>query len=105
MPYFTIENASIYDRLREPKFHLLTFLDGQNKLPNPAEQLRNNYSDLVDFHQLPLYPNIAEIFGTDKSFGVLLRPDNYIGTISSDASFERVENYINLVFSKAETQP
>ena len=105
MPYFKVENASIYDRLREPKFHLLTFFDGQNKPQKPAEELRNNYFDLVDFHELPLYPNIAEIFGTEKSFSILLRPDNYIGTISSDVSFERVENYINLVFSKAETQP
>ncbi len=105
MPYFTIDDASIYDRLREPKFHLLTFFDGQNKPQNPAEELRNNYFDLVGFHKLPLYPNIAEIFGTDKNFSVLLRPDNYIGTISSDVSFETVENYINRIFSKAEIQP
>jgi hypothetical protein len=105
MPYFTIEDASIYDRLREPKFHLLTFFDGQNKLQNSAEELRNSYSNLVDFHELPLYPNIAEIFGTEKSFSILLRPDNYIGTISSDTSFETVENYINRIFSKTEIRP
>jgi hypothetical protein len=89
--------------LRGPKFHLLTFFDGQNKPQNLVEELRKNYFDLVDFHELPLYPNIAEIFGTDKSFSVLLRPDNYIGTISSDVSFETVENYVNRIFSKAET--
>jgi len=103
IPYITIEDASIYDRLREPKFHFLTFFDGQNEPRNLAEELRDNYSDLVDFHELPLYPNIAVIFGTNKSFSVLLRPDNYIGTISSDASFETVKSYINIIFSKAKT--
>lgn len=94
MPYFESEGASVYDKLRAPRFHLLTFFDGQNKLRNSAERLRNNYSDSVDFHELPLYPRIAEIFGADKSFVVLLRPDNHIATISSDASFERLENYL-----------
>jgi len=105
MPYLTIEDASIYDRLREPKFHLLTFFDGQNEPQNSAEELRNSYSNLADFHELPLYPNIAEIFGTEKSFSILLRPDNYIGTISSDTSFETAENYINRIFSKTEIRP
>jgi 2-polyprenyl-6-methoxyphenol hydroxylase-like FAD-dependent oxidoreductase len=28
MPYFLVDGKSIYDKLREPKFHLLTFSDG-----------------------------------------------------------------------------
>jgi 2-polyprenyl-6-methoxyphenol hydroxylase-like FAD-dependent oxidoreductase len=98
MPYFEIEGASVYDRLRAPKFHLLTFSDGQSESSKPTEEWRNKYADLVDFHELPLYPNIAEIFGADKSFSVLLRPDNYIGTISSDVSTNIVENYLAGIF-------
>jgi 2-polyprenyl-6-methoxyphenol hydroxylase-like FAD-dependent oxidoreductase len=97
MPYFTVEGASVYDRLREPKFHLLTFFDGQNQPPDLTAEFQNKYGDLFDFHQLPLYPNVAEIFGASETFSVLLRPDNYIGTISAGASFEAIENYLNRI--------
>ena len=94
MPYFEVEGASIYDRLREPKFHLLTFFDGNKTSSGLPENFKTEYAALVDFHELPLYPNVAEIFGASETFRVLLRPDNYIGTISSDASFETVEKYL-----------
>ena len=90
MPYFEIEGASIYEKLKAPKFHLLTFFDGQNQ----PEFSQSDLHDFVDFHQFPLYPHIAEIFGADESFSVLLRPDNYVGTISSDVSFETIGNYL-----------
>jgi 2-polyprenyl-6-methoxyphenol hydroxylase-like FAD-dependent oxidoreductase len=89
MPYFEIDGASIYERLKEPKFHLLTFFDGENKPPEFAA------NDFTDFHEMPLYPNIAEIFGASKTFSVLLRPDNYIGLITEDASGEDVRNYLS----------
>ncbi|HVE58752.1 MAG TPA: FAD-dependent monooxygenase [Pyrinomonadaceae bacterium] len=89
MPYFEVENASIYDRLHAPKFHLLRFFDGENKPPEFAGD------DLTDVHEIPLYPNIAEIFGADKTFSVLLRPDNYIGLITEDASGEDLKQYLS----------
>jgi len=88
MPYFEVENASFYERLKEPKFHLLTFFDGENKPPEFAE------NDFTDFHELPLYPNIAEIFGASKTFSILLRPDNYIGLITEDFSGEDLKTYL-----------
>jgi len=88
LPYFEIEGESIYQRLKEPKFHLLTFFDGENKPPEFAG------NDSLDFFELPLYPNIAEIFGADQTFSVLLRPDNYIGLITEDTSGEDVRNYL-----------
>jgi 2-polyprenyl-6-methoxyphenol hydroxylase-like FAD-dependent oxidoreductase len=97
MPYFEIEGASIYDRLREPKFHLLTFFDGQNNPASAPAEFQNKYADWFDFHEMPLYPNVAETFGASETFSVLLRPDNYIGTISARASFETMENYINRI--------
>lgn len=90
MPYFETEGASIYEKLKEPKFHLLTFFDGQNK----AEISSGNLPGYVDFHELPLYPRVAEIFGADETFSVLLRPDNYIGLISAGASFEAIDIYL-----------
>lgn len=98
MPYFTIEGKSIYDELREPKFHLLTFLDGSE---SPPEFPESEFSQFVDFHNLPLYPHIAEIFDTSESFMVLLRPDNYIGFISAEISSEKLENYLAEVLQKS----
>jgi 2-polyprenyl-6-methoxyphenol hydroxylase-like FAD-dependent oxidoreductase len=93
MPYFSVDETSIYERLRQPKFHLLTFFDGQNKAPDLQAQL-SEYADFIDFHTMPLYPSIAEIFGAIESFNVLLRPDNYIGFISEDVSTEGLKKYL-----------
>jgi 2-polyprenyl-6-methoxyphenol hydroxylase-like FAD-dependent oxidoreductase len=93
MPYFSVDGTSIYERLRQPKFHLLTFFDGQNKPQDFGSELRE-YADFIDFHTLPLYPNIAEIFGAIESFNVLLRPDNYIGFISEELSTEGLKKYL-----------
>lgn len=95
MPYFEIEGASVYDLLREPKFHLLTFFDGNGNAPDLPKSFKTEHTDLVDFHVLPLYPNVSEIFGASETFSVLLRPDNYIGTISAGALFEMIKNYLN----------
>lgn len=98
MPYFTVEGASVYDRLREPKFHLIAFSDGQNQNSELSKKITENYADSVDFREIPLYPNISEIFGAKESFIVLLRPDNYIGLISSDVSGETAEKYLKKFF-------
>jgi len=29
MPYFLVDGSSVYDQLRAPKFHLLTFSNGE----------------------------------------------------------------------------
>lgn len=96
MPYFEIEGGSVYERLTEPKFHLLTFFDGQNQ-PQISE---SELPDFVDFHQIPLYPNIAEIFGADESFTVILRPDNYIGLLSIDISAEKSREYLDKIANR-----
>ncbi|MGI8811505.1 MAG: FAD-dependent monooxygenase [Pyrinomonadaceae bacterium] len=89
MPYFLIDGSSVYDRLRDPTFHLLVFADG-------TAPIRGNTADLggrADFHVFPLYPNIAEIFDTTKTFTVLLRPDNYIGYLGVGYSVEDFRDY------------
>ena len=91
MPWFRIDGRSVYDDLRDPRFHLLIFHDGQADLPP------HNENEKVDVHTYPLFPHVAEIFGTRASFLVLLRPDNYIGLISNDLSSAPLAAYMDLI--------
>jgi 2-polyprenyl-6-methoxyphenol hydroxylase-like FAD-dependent oxidoreductase len=97
MPYFLIDGQSIYDRLHAPKFHLLTFDDGQGGDPSERGELDGKYALLVDQFVIPLYPHVAKIFGTNKSFSVLLRPDNHIALISPELSLSRFNHYMNML--------
>lgn len=94
MPYFIIDGKSIYDRLREPKFHRLTFIDGQSEISQPGSPDEASVSPLLDHHIVPLYPHIAAIFGTKRPFQLLLRPDNYISFLSHNTSQDLVANYL-----------
>jgi 2-polyprenyl-6-methoxyphenol hydroxylase-like FAD-dependent oxidoreductase len=89
LPFFTVDGASVYERLKAPKFHLLTFFDGANKPPDFAP------NDFTDVFEMPLYPAIAEIFGASKTFSVLLRPDNYIGLIAENVSGGDLKAYLS----------
>ena len=95
MPYFLVDGKSIYDQLRAPRFHLISFSDGAD-LSELNEIGR--YAHLVDYHVVPLNAEVAEIFGTNKSFNVLLRPDNYIAFISQDRSLRAVTDYLREIF-------
>ena len=94
LPYFMVDAKSVYDQLRAPKFHLLTFSDGD------TEATEAGHAELMDRHVIPLYPNVVETFGSDKPFNVLLRPDNYIGFISTDTSLRPVSNYFARLFQR-----
>jgi len=97
MPWFEVEGASIYDRLREPVFHLIVFFDGKTEIPPLPDDLTNDWKDVIDSRVISLYPNITEIFGTRRSFFVILRPDNYIGLISNDFSPAVVKQYLSTI--------
>ena len=97
MPWFEVEGASVYDRLREPLFHLVVFFDGKTEIPPLPADLMQSWEDAIDSTVISLYPEIADIFGAKASFFVILRPDNYIGLISSEFSPDRVRSYLNLV--------
>jgi hypothetical protein len=71
-------------------------LVGGEGAPSETE---SEYARMIDRHVIPLYPNVVEIFGIDKPFGVLLRPDNYIGFISADTSFRLLSNYFARLFN------
>lgn len=100
MPYFVVDGKSIYDQLRAPKFHLLTFSgvetsEGQSEL----SEIEDWYARLIDRHVIQLEAHVMEIFGKEKPFNVLLRPDNYIGFISSDMSVQPLSNYFRQLFN------
>ena len=97
MPWFEVEGASIYDRLREPKFHLIVFFDGKIEIPPLPDDLMKEWEGQIDSTVISLYPEIVEIFDMKESFFVILRPDNYIGLISDDFSPELVRKYLNLI--------
>jgi 2-polyprenyl-6-methoxyphenol hydroxylase-like FAD-dependent oxidoreductase len=96
MPYFLVDGQSIYDRLHAAKSHLLVFSAEQNHSLNA--ELKNLYAELIDFHELPLIPPAVEAFGTDRSFSVLLRPDNYIGFLSTEVSLNGLSSYLKNFF-------
>ena len=97
MPWFMIDGRSIYDDLRSPVFHLVIFHDGTSEIPPLPDDLMHDWEGQIDSHSYSLFPHIAEKFGTDKSFFMILRPDNYIGMISDDFSPEVVASYLALV--------
>jgi 2-polyprenyl-6-methoxyphenol hydroxylase-like FAD-dependent oxidoreductase len=97
MPYFLVDGESIYDKLRAPKFHLLVFPDSKHSDLNLHRELEHESGDLIDFKVIPLDPLIAEIFGTDRPFQLLLRPDNYIGFLSMKSSLADLKTYIHEV--------
>jgi 2-polyprenyl-6-methoxyphenol hydroxylase-like FAD-dependent oxidoreductase len=93
MPYFLVDGANVYDKLRAPKFHFLVFSNGERDYKSLKLELEKEYGDAIDFNVIPLYPRVVEIFGTNRPFEVLLRPDNYIGFISTDLSLDGLKAY------------
>jgi hypothetical protein len=95
MPYFLVDGASVYDRLREARFHFIVFSAEQNDHRSLQGEIESRYAPLVSFHEIPLHPNVAEAFGTTRSFSVLLRPDNYIAFLSTEISSTAVDSYLS----------
>lgn len=94
MPYFLVDGASVYDRLHEAKAHFLVFSTEQSDYQTLQAEFENRYAGFVDFHKIAFQPNVAEAFGTDKPFCVFLRPDNYIGFVTTDVSLDAVDFYL-----------
>lgn len=100
MPYFLVNGKSVYDHLHEPVFHLLTFSEEQSVDQTIGEEVDRQYNGLVDYRVLPLSPRVAEIFGANKPFSVLLRPDNYVAFVSTETSLSGVEDYLRNVIGR-----
>jgi hypothetical protein len=94
MPYFLIDGKSVYDKLRQPKFHWLVSSNAESDFQTFKTELERQYAELVDFSVISLHPEVTEAFGTDKPFNMLLRPDNYVGLISSETSRDEIDIYL-----------
>ena len=88
LPYFIIDGQSIFDKLKEPKFHLLLFSNSDRN-----EACEEFASDLVDCHVIPITERVKEIFEREDDFSVFLRPDNYIAFMSTDITSGMIEEY------------
>jgi 2-polyprenyl-6-methoxyphenol hydroxylase-like FAD-dependent oxidoreductase len=99
MPYFTIDGKSVFDFLREAKFHLLVFSNQESRFDELFGEIEKR-GRWIDCRTFPLTSPVAEIFGADDSFAVLVRPDNHIGFISGQVSVDELKSYpfINKVF-------
>src|SRR5215813_7414989 len=93
MPYFLTDGENVFDRLKEAKFHFLVFSLQPRNL-NSLREIEGKYAALVDFNAIPMSPDVKEIFGNDKDFSMLLRPENHVGVIWSAISLNRVQDYL-----------
>lgn len=93
MPYFRVEGQSIYDKLHQPKFHLLIVSKTPSDFDALKMELESWDTEWLDFSLIPLEPRVTAVFGMNRSFSVLLRPDNYIASISIDTSLNQVKTY------------
>jgi 2-polyprenyl-6-methoxyphenol hydroxylase-like FAD-dependent oxidoreductase len=92
LPYFLVDGESVFDKLKEPKFHLLLFSNSDRG--NACEQILGKFGELIDCHVIPITDRVREIFERKDDFCVFLRPDNYIAFISSEISARVVEEYL-----------
>jgi hypothetical protein len=92
LPYFLVDGQSIFDRLKEPKFQLLLFSQGNGD--DFCEDFLSSYGHLADCHVVPLTARVSELFETEDEFCVFLRPDNQIAFISSEMSPGLVGQYL-----------
>lgn len=94
MPYFLVDGRSVFDSLRQPKFHFIVF---QETEADAAEALTAaiNQIETVDFNAFELTTQVRELFGSDQAFCVFLRPDNYVAFISHTISVARVNDYLS----------
>lgn len=93
MPYFLVDEQGVYDWLHAPQFHLLTFTNDRVEPELTRERIWQEFTIPIDYHIFPLGERVTETFGFESSFSVLLRPDNHIGAISSDAPVNLLNAY------------
>jgi 2-polyprenyl-6-methoxyphenol hydroxylase-like FAD-dependent oxidoreductase len=94
LPYFFVDGQSIYDRLQQPKFHFIVFATEPSNFHALKNEVEGRYWELVDFNGFSISAGVQEIFGANKDFSVLLRPDNHVGFISSVISSGSIEDYL-----------
>ncbi|GAB3891171.1 FAD-dependent monooxygenase [Spirosoma agri] len=94
MPYFLVNGESIFNVLRNPKFHLIRVQNEPDTNRAELNELLTRNPSLLNYHQVPLSADVQTLFGTKESFSILLRPDNYIARIDQSDSLTPIRNYL-----------
>lgn len=94
LPWFKLDGTSIYDDVKEPRFHLLMFGAEDAARVEMSDGLEAKWRDEITVRSFPLDPEVIRVFGIDSPFLALLRPDNYIGYLSDDLSAEKLNEYL-----------
>ncbi|PSB14928.1 pentachlorophenol monooxygenase [Phormidesmis priestleyi ULC007] len=102
MPYFRVDGESIYEKLHQPKFHWLMFSNEQSEVRSLEMELESQYAEFVDFNAIPLDPQVAKAFGVNHPFSMLLRPDNYIGFLSTEMTLNELTVYLKKVVGNSQ---
>ena len=95
MPYFLVDGTNVYDKLRAPKFHLIVFTDRDDESASLQSEIEAEYGNFIDFNVIAIDSRVVELFGTNKPFMVLLRPDNYIGFLSLNRYLDDLQVYFD----------
>ena len=95
LPYFLLNGRSIFDQLKEPKFHLLVFSNGEHE--SLCEEFAREFGHVAACQVVPIDARVREIFEKENDFIVLLRPDNHIAFISSEISLDAVRDYLDRI--------
>jgi hypothetical protein len=72
---------------------LLVFSKDESERRELCDEFQRNHGAFGDCHVVRIDSRISELFERDQDFLVFLRPDNYIGFISSDVSLTPVAEY------------
>lgn len=97
LPYFIVDGQSIFEKLKEPKFHLLLFSHSDGH--KASEEFARKFGNLADCHVVPVTARVSEIFEKKDEFSVFLRPDNHIAFISSEVPPSLVGEYLQRCFN------
>ena len=95
MPYLLVDGKGVYDWLHDPKFHLLTFSNAIGTDGGTRDAVEREFGSLVDYRAFRMNDQVREIFGEDKQFHVLLRPDNYISFVSAETALPELRDYFD----------
>ena len=76
----------------------LAVVDGSDKIDADEIVVENS-----TIYVLPLFPSISEMFAADRTFSILLRPDNYIGYIGNGVDQAAIRDYLSRILEKAQT--
>ena len=87
MPYFQVNGESIFDKLKDPVYKMLYFV---NKNNNRLQEVNHTNIELIKLS----FEEIPSIFTGQSDFYIVVRPDNYISYTGKD--LEKIRKSIDV---------